>query len=118
MSLLTTPTVDPRDTDALLAEFQKRRPGFLPRWIPPAKSAGAALPPIFARFAAAIVQRLNQAPAKRKLAFLDLLGLRLVPAQPARAPVVFTLTQGASDTSALEEFMSIYALSPSRLKEP
>ena len=97
-----TPSVDSRDTNALLAEFQKRRPGYLSRWSPPAKSAGAAIGPIFARFASAVLQRLNQAPAKRKLAFLDLLGLRLVTAQPARVPVVFSLTQGASDTSAPE----------------
>ena len=58
--------------------------------------------PIFARLVGAILQRLNQAPAKGKLAFLDLLGFRLVPAQPARAPVVFTLAHKASDTSAPE----------------
>jgi len=58
--------------------------------------------PIVASFITAILQRLNQAPAKNKLAFLDLLGLRLVPAQPARAPVVFTLSQNASDASAPE----------------
>lgn len=58
--------------------------------------------PIVASLITAILQRLNQAPAKNKLAFLDLLGLRVVPAQPARAPVVFTLSQSASDTSAPE----------------
>ena len=98
----TTPPVDSRDTKALLAEFQNRQHGYLPQWNPAPKSAGAAIGPIFARFLAAIQQRLNQAPAKDKLAFLDLLGLRLVSAQPARAPIVFSLAQGASDTSAPE----------------
>jgi hypothetical protein len=86
----------------LLAEFQNRRQGYLPQWNPPAKSAGAAMGPVFASILSAVLERLNQAPGKEKLAFLDLLGLRLVPAQPARAPIVFTLTQGASDTSAPE----------------
>ena len=97
-----TPLVDGRDTNALLAAFQNRRFGYLPGWNPPSKSAGAAMGPIFARLLGAILQRLNQAPGKHKLAFLDLLGLRLVSAQPARAPIVFSLTQGASDTSAPE----------------
>jgi uncharacterized phage protein gp47/JayE len=98
----STPPVDSRDTNALLAEFENRRPGYVPAWNPPAKSAGAAMGPIVARFLSAILQRLNQSPAKNKLAFLDLLGLRLVPAQPARVPIVFTLTQGSASTSAPE----------------
>lgn len=99
---LITPPVDARDLDALLAEFQNRQRGYLPLWNPPAKSAGAAIGPILARMIYAILQRLNQAPNKDKLAFLDLLGLRLVPAQPARVPIVFTLSQGSADTSAPE----------------
>ncbi len=99
---LTTPPVDSRDVDTLLADFQNRQHGYVPQWNPPAKSAGAAISPILARMIYAILQRLNQAPNKDKLAFLDLLGLRLVPAQPARVPVVFTLGQGSADTSAPE----------------
>jgi hypothetical protein len=99
---LNTPPVDSRDTNALVAEFENRRQGYLPAWNPPPKSAGAAMGPILARLLGAILQRLNQAPGKDKLAFLDLLGLRLVPAQPARVPIVFALAQNASDTSAPE----------------
>lgn len=97
-----TPNLDPRDTDAVLAQYQNRRPGYLPRWNPPDKSSGAAMGPILARLISAIVDRLNQAPAKAKLALLDLLGIRLISAQPARAPIVFTLSAGAADTSAPE----------------
>ena len=96
------PPVDPRDVNALLAEFENRLHGYIPQWNPPAKSAGAAIAPIFARMIAAVLQRLNQAPGKNKLALLDLLGLRLVPAQPARAPIVFSLSKGSSDTIAPE----------------
>jgi len=96
------PPVDLRDSDAVLAEFQNRQHGYLPSWNPPPQSAGAAMGPIFARLIAAVLERLNQAPAKAKLAFLDLLGLRLIPAQPARAPVVFSLSSGAADGSAPE----------------
>jgi hypothetical protein len=88
--------------NALLAQFQNRQQSYLPQWNPPHKSTGAAVGPIFARLIAAILQRLNLAPGKDKLAMLDLLGLRLVPAQPARAPIVFSLSQGSSDASAPE----------------
>jgi Baseplate J-like protein len=97
---LSAPPVDSRDANALLNQFLSRRIGYVPQWNPGPKSAGAAIGPIFSRFLAAILQRLNQAPAKDKLAFLDMLGLRLIPAQPARVPIVFQLSQGAADSSA------------------
>jgi hypothetical protein len=96
----TNPPVDSRDADSLLSQFLNRRIGYVPQWNPAPKSAGAAIGPIFSRFLNAILQRLNQAPAKNKLAFLDLLGLRLIPAQPARAAIVFQLSNGAPDSSA------------------
>jgi len=102
MTAGVTPPVDARDVNAVLSEFETRRHGYLPQWNPPAKSTGAAVGPIFARLIVAILQRLNQAPPKEKLAFLDLMGLRVVPAQPARAPIVFSLSDGAPDTSAPE----------------
>ena len=96
------PPVDERSVDTLLAEFQNRQLGYLPHWHPSPQTAGAAVGPIFVRMVSAILQRLNQAPGKDQLAMLDLLGLRLVPAQPARAPIVFSLSKGSSDTSAPE----------------
>jgi hypothetical protein len=97
-----TPIFDSRDTNAVLEQFQNRRPGYLPWWNPPDKSSGAAMGPIFARLVTAILGRLNQAPAKAKLALLDLLGIRLISAQPARAPIVFGLSAGAADCLAPE----------------
>lgn len=102
MRPIPTPPVDSRNDAQLQAEFANRRLGYLPQWNPPPQTGGAAIGPAFASILSAVVARLNQAPGKERLAFLDLLGLRLVPAQPARAPIVFTLSQGASDTSAPE----------------
>src|SRR5690606_10864468 len=44
-----------------------------------------------------ILQRLNQAPYKNLLAFLDLLGIQLIPPRPARVPVVFRLPDNVID---------------------
>jgi uncharacterized phage protein gp47/JayE len=99
---LAPPQVDPRGTDELLGQFLERRLGYVPAWQPGATTSGAAIGPIFARLLSAILERLNQTPAKGKLALLDLLGLRLIPAQPSRAPIVFQLSKGAPDSGAPE----------------
>jgi uncharacterized phage protein gp47/JayE len=94
-------TVDPRDAAAIMADLQSRRPGYLPNWTPATSDAGYALALIGARFAQAILQRLNQAPDKNKLAFLDMLGEQPSPARAARTPIVFQLASGASSGTAL-----------------
>lgn len=96
----TAPLVDVRSAEELLAAFQRRKPGYVPEWNPPEKSAGASMAPIFIRYLQAILQRLNRAPEKNRLAFYNLLGLNLVPAQAARVPVVFRLGADVPDSSA------------------
>ncbi|MGY3036610.1 hypothetical protein ACVIIV_005780 [Bradyrhizobium sp. USDA 4354] len=100
MIVKTAPPVDDRRTDAIVQEFWQRHYGYVPEWNPSRGTAGQAIAQIFARYVYAILQRLNQAPEKNKLAFLDLLGVRLVPASQARAPIVFQLSPQASDSSA------------------
>ncbi|WP_431273000.1 hypothetical protein ACQ858_12155 [Variovorax ureilyticus] len=89
----TKPSVelDRRDAQALLAAILARRVGYTPEWLAGDKSAGAGLAAIVARYLEAVAQRLEQVPPKLKLGFLDIAGLSLVPAQAARAPVVFRL---------------------------
>jgi hypothetical protein len=60
-----------------------------------ATGVSGALIGIFARFAEIIIQRLNQVPQKNFLAFLDMLGASLLPPQPARAPLTFSLAAGS-----------------------
>lgn len=57
---------------------------------------GDALIHIFARMAEQVIERLNQAPEKNFRAFLDLIGTRLAPPQPARAPLTFSLAEGST----------------------
>jgi hypothetical protein len=66
-----------------------RHPAYLPEWLPAPEQSGWALLQILARYAEIIIDWLHQAPDRNKLAFLDMLGISLIPAQPARAPVVF-----------------------------
>jgi hypothetical protein len=57
---------------------------------------GQALVGIFAHLAGIIIERLNRTPDKALLAFLDLIGVRQLPPQPALVPLTFVLTAGAN----------------------
>ena len=89
MSANGTPVLDRRDVEALLADLLARRPAYTPDWTAAGRGPGQALLQAFGQNLAALVERLNQTPVKLELAFLDRLGLSLLPSQAARAPVVF-----------------------------
>jgi uncharacterized phage protein gp47/JayE len=91
------PLLDERDAPAFVAVLRALRSGYVPEWLPPERGADAAMLQIAAHYLQAIARRLNQAPDKNKLAFLELVGVRLVPAQPAKAPIVFVLADDAAD---------------------
>lgn len=92
--------LDERRAAAILQDLLDRRPGYLPEWLPEERGPDSALNWVFARYLEAILTRLNRAPEKNKLAFLDLMSVDLIPAQPARAPVVFHLAPEAPATFA------------------
>ena len=89
--------IDAREITQIVADLLARRLGYVPEWSPSGKGADIALVQIVARYLHTILQRLNQAPDKNKLAFLDLVGIQLIPAQAACVPVVFQLADNASD---------------------
>jgi hypothetical protein len=97
MKLDSTPVLDPRDAEQIFSELIRLQPA----WAPELKSAqsgpSGALWQIFARYMQSVIERLNQAPDKNLLAFLDTLGVGLIPPKPARAPVVFTPVPNAAD---------------------
>jgi len=85
-----TPVLDGRDSEQVFGELLTRRPAYVPELSPSEGGAAQALFRIFARYMEVVTARLNQAPDKNLLAFLDRLGISLIPPQAARAPVVFT----------------------------
>jgi hypothetical protein len=93
-----TPKLDERTDQSIVAEMLARLPGYLPGWASAAGSPGLALMQVFARYMHALIERLNQAPDKNELAFLDLLGINLLPAQAARAPMVFQAITEVGDS--------------------
>jgi hypothetical protein len=95
---ISTPPLDERDAEAIAADILERVPGYVPDWRPRPGQPGWALVQIVARYLQVLVERLNLAPDRHKLAFLDMLGISLLPAQAARAPVVFTALPRMGDS--------------------
>jgi hypothetical protein len=91
------PRLDGRDLAAFLRAAAELRPFYTPEWRPQSGDPGAALLEIAARMLEATVQRLDEAPGKHFLAFLDMIGVKLLPAQPARVPLTFVLSSGARE---------------------
>jgi hypothetical protein len=101
MTFEQTPILDPRDAERILAELLQRRPAYLPHWTAKPGQRGQALLRIFARYMELLVSRLNEAPDKNLLAFLDMMGISLIPARASRAPVVFESLPNAGDGQLL-----------------
>ena len=71
----TSPLLEPRDAAAFARETLARLPAYVPGWRPTATDAGNAVVQVYARYLKSLADRINQAPDKHKLAFLDMLGV-------------------------------------------
>jgi hypothetical protein len=102
VSVPVPPPFEPRRRHELLSELLERARVWLPEWRPhqPRADFASALFEIAARLGADVTQRLDRAPEKTFRGFLDWLGVRGLPGQAARLPVVFTLAAGAQPVQA------------------
>lgn len=92
------PRIDGRDSEAILREARSLAPLYTPEWNADEEAGGgAALLRIFARLLEGIIRRLNDAPLKHYIAFLEMIGVKLLPAVAARAPLTFVLSKGARE---------------------
>jgi hypothetical protein len=89
MTSPTSPRLDDRNAAAVFSALLRRLPGYVADWQPQVTGTSSALLQITARYMEVLNERLNAAPDKNLLAFLDLLGESLVEARAARAPIVF-----------------------------
>jgi hypothetical protein len=93
--LIDPPKIDKRGFEELLEKAKKLAPFYVPEWDIDSEDAGSALLGIFFHILQEVTSRFNQVPEKNFIAFLDMLGVKLVPAQPAKAPLAFQLANGA-----------------------
>src|SRR5580704_17670627 len=90
--MVEAPKVDRRTRDEVAAEVRRLLARSGHGW-PARPSGGAAdaLIGVFAQLCGTVIDRLNKAPKKNMLAFLDMLGASPLPAQTARVPLTFHL---------------------------
>lgn len=111
--LVPAPKIDRRDMDAILKEVRALAPVYVPEWVAASETgAGAALLKIYAKLLEGLVRRLNDVPTKNFIAFLDMLGIKLLPAQPARAPLTFLLSTGAKEAVPVPARSQVAAARP------
>jgi len=94
---MQAPGIDKRSYADIAAQTQQLA-GQFSGWQPPPDGqpdAGQALIGIFGRFAELVIERLNRAPDKNYLAFLNLIGASPIPPRLARVPLTFHLATGS-----------------------
>lgn len=93
------PDIDKRSFEEILSDNRLTASLYVPEWKPLDESdLGVALIKIFSHMQEDINSRLNRVPDKAFTSFLDMIGLELMPAQPAAAPVTFSLAQGQKES--------------------
>ncbi|MES2938103.1 MAG: putative baseplate assembly protein [Pseudomonadota bacterium] len=105
------PVIAPRDAVRIAADLQARRAGYLPEWTAQG-DAGSALQFIVARQLEIQGAGLNAVPLRLQLEFLDQLGASVLPAQSARAPLVFKLLDNASGDATVPAGTRVAAVLP------
>jgi len=98
------PKINDSQFQDLLEEAKALVPFYTREWkATDGKTPGVALLKLFAHMQETVIRRLNRVPDKNFIAFLDMLGIKLLPAQPARAPVTFSLSEGAAENVLIPE---------------
>jgi Baseplate J-like protein len=98
MMALPPPVLDQRDDERILEQLRKLAAEYVPEWKGyqnGSRDAGIVLHRIFTRLLEITLQRLNEAPSKHFDAFLNAVGVSLLPPVPARVPLTFSLTSGS-----------------------
>lgn len=91
---LLAPNLDDRQFADIVAEAKTLIPRYAPEWTNFNETdPGITLVELFAWLTEILVYRLNQVPDLNYIKFLQLIGIELEPAQPARAELTFTLSR-------------------------
>ncbi|HUJ29346.1 MAG TPA: type VI secretion system baseplate subunit TssF, partial [Myxococcales bacterium] len=93
---LPVPNLDDRSWKQIVDEAVRLIPRYCPEWTNHnASDPGITLLELYAWMTEMVIYRLNKVPEKNFLTFLDLIGVRLKPPEPARVVLEFTPSEGA-----------------------
>ena len=85
----TSPVVDRRDAVQIAEQIRQSLTQRVPDLRP--NQISGALIAVFARYCEILIERINRAPHKALLTFVNLLGLSPRPPQPAQVPLTFSV---------------------------
>ena len=97
---MSSPEVIEKDMKIVLKEIKGKVPYYTPEWAFLEDSEidpGVALSKIFAHMSEIAIKKLNDAPQRHFLSFLDTINASLIPARPARVPLTFLLSKGTPE---------------------
>ena len=97
------PTLDGRTRADIVAQTRALMAQYVPAWKPAAGDPGWAVVQVFARYLEILLEKLNLVPQKNLLAFLDLIGVSLLPPTPARVPLQFFPVAGATQGATVQQ---------------
>jgi predicted phage baseplate assembly protein len=129
---LDTPRLDDREFNDIVTEARARIPLYCPEWTDHNLSdPGITLIELFAWMTDIVLYRLNRVPDKHYIKFMELIGIRLLGAEAARAPITFWLTapqpnpisipdgtEAATTRTSTEEAVSFTTDLPAEIKVP
>ncbi len=97
--MIPVPNLDDRSHKEIVEEAMRLIPQYCPEWTNHNPSdPGVTLVELFAWMTEMAIYRLNKVTDKNFIAFLNLMGVKLQPPQPARALLQFKLAEGAPAT--------------------
>ncbi|MDJ0835182.1 MAG: baseplate J/gp47 family protein [Acidobacteriota bacterium] len=97
------PALDPCHFDVHMNRIAELAAAYTPEWrVEADRGVGWGLSRVACHYLDEITKRLNRAPDKAFVAFLNMLGADRKPPLPARAPVHFSLAPGAPEAVILE----------------
>lgn len=95
------PVIDDRTYDDIVAEMRARIARYTPEWQPVWSDVndsdpGITLAQVFAWLSEMLLYRMSRVPDLNYIKFLELIGIELHPAQPAKAEVSFSVAGGVT----------------------
>jgi predicted phage baseplate assembly protein len=110
---LPAPNLDNRRYADIVAEAKALIPRYTTEWTDLNESdPGITLVELFAWMSEMVLFRLNQVPDLNYIKFLELLGVQLRPAEPAKSEVTFTLSQPPSAATLIVPMGTRVAATP------
>jgi hypothetical protein len=114
------PKIDARTAPEFARDVLRLLPAFVDNWpaVGEEDDNVTALVNVFARYGEIVVERLNRAPEKNFLAFLDMVGVVPLPMESARAPLTFSLAPGSLASVVVPKGTQVAAAPPKGKQNP